>query len=403
MADRVDAAGLGTARAVHRARRRLVRSAAIVSVVVAVAVYGGSAAVQAIGGVKSPQHPKPAGVACSSNWKVVPTPNLGSENSEFAGVAAIVRDDVWAVGYHYKTRPHYHPFIEHWDGSSWSIVKAPAVEGYGLLQVASAVSTDDVWAAGFAGGKTLILHYDGSAWSQVPTPATGSPSYLGSVVAISSDDAWAVGSQTIGGRSTTLILHWDGRSWTVVPSPNGRGAFNTLNAASAVAPDDVWAAGSYGRSESGAQRTLTMRWDGSTWGIVASPSSARTETLTDISAVSAADVWTVGGTLDQQAFTEHWDGSQWTEVPSAVQDAILIGVTAVAANDVYSTGWYEETESLIQHWDGSSWTIVPSPSPGSDYNSLGKLTKVGQDIWAVGTTEDGGMYQPLAERSCSAG
>ena len=46
---------------------------------------------------------------------------------------------------------------------------------------------------------------------------------------------------------------------------------------------------------------------------------------------------------------------------------------------------------------------MPSPSPGADYNSLAKMAKVGRDLWAVGTTEDGGEYHPLALHSCSAG
>jgi hypothetical protein len=67
------------------------------------------------------------------------------------------------------------PLIEHWDGTRWTQVVAPA--GVGCLSDVEAVTADDAWAVGsgplgFEGGT--ILHWDGIAWAVSPDPEVGS-------------------------------------------------------------------------------------------------------------------------------------------------------------------------------------------------------------------------------------
>ncbi|RLC43631.1 MAG: hypothetical protein DRH49_00630, partial [Candidatus Coatesbacteria bacterium] len=57
-------------------------------------------------------------------------------------------DDGWAVGAHKSF---------HWDGSSWSEVSMPYIEGVGMNDV-YAISSDDVWAVGDWG---TIMHFTG--------------------------------------------------------------------------------------------------------------------------------------------------------------------------------------------------------------------------------------------------
>ena len=45
-----------------------------------------------------------------------------------------------------------------------------------------------------------------------------------------------------------LILHWDGDQWVEVPGPVA-GDLNRLEGISALAPDDIWAVGSYRNGE----------------------------------------------------------------------------------------------------------------------------------------------------------
>src|SRR6188508_2971314 len=108
----------------------------------------------------------------------------------------------------------------HWDGDEWTTVDSPVQDGH--LYGVSAVSSDDVWVAGFhfdGLNNTLIEHWDGENWTVVDSPKQEKFSELYGITAVSADDVWAVGDFTNkAGLQTTLTVHWDGESWTKVKS-----------------------------------------------------------------------------------------------------------------------------------------------------------------------------------------
>jgi hypothetical protein len=63
--------------------------------------------------------PGPNGV-----WNVVSSPNTGSPHNELYGVAAIASNNVWAVGAYGVFGNAAQQIIEHWNGTSWSIMPA---------------------------------------------------------------------------------------------------------------------------------------------------------------------------------------------------------------------------------------------------------------------------------------
>jgi hypothetical protein len=134
-----------------------------------------------------------------------------------------------------------------------------------------------------------------------------------------------------------------------------------------------------------------------------SPASGPYQTyIQRVSTISANDAWGVGyynqtSSSPVSTFTEHWNGTQWTHVPSpnpkASNDSELEDVSAVSANDVWAVGtWYDFSsalsQSLVEHWNGTKWTIVPSPNPGSAYGDRVALHAVdavsASDIWVAG-------------------
>jgi len=71
--------------------------------------------------------------------------------------------------------------------------------------------------------KALIEHYNGTSWSIVssPNPSNADNTLLESVVSTSSGIAWAVGyTSTNTGTNQTVIEQWNGASWNLVSSPN---------------------------------------------------------------------------------------------------------------------------------------------------------------------------------------
>ena len=227
---------------------------------------------------------------------------------------------------------------------------------------------------------------------------------LHKVAAISSNDVWAVGHIVANqGMNQTLAEHWDGGQWSIVPSPNmGEGGThpNYLLSVATVSPNDVWAVGYYisGTGTLGYDYTLTEHWDGGQWSIVPSPNptSELNNVLEGITAVSANDIWAVGiadtAEGDELSLTEHWDGIQWSIVPSPnppnAQQAWLYGATAVASNNVWAVGherYAELNNALIEHWNGTQWNIVPAPDLDHGFQQLNDIQAISADnIWAVG-------------------
>jgi hypothetical protein len=78
----------------------------------------------------------------------------------------------------------------------------------------------------------------GSAIPQrtVPLPA----GQLFGVAATSTDNAWAVGQATSSGK--TIILRWNGTAWARVPSPTPSGG-GALYAVTATSASNAWAVG----------------------------------------------------------------------------------------------------------------------------------------------------------------
>jgi hypothetical protein len=227
-------------------------------------------------------------------WTIVPSQNLGTDANFLYGVAAISANDVWAVG-----EGHSHDIssgvtmAEHWNGAAWSIVPTPNI---GLkanaLYAVEAVATDDVWAFGESDGHGAIaMHYNGTAWTIVPTPATGD-SALQSAVALAANDIWAVGYA----GSKTLAEHWNGTAWTVVPSPNGSKPSNVLSDVAAAGGGQLWAVGTTYDALTVTAKTITERWNGSSWRIIPSPNPGSGYSDLEGVADGAGGAWAVGGT-----------------------------------------------------------------------------------------------------------
>jgi hypothetical protein len=115
-----------------------------------------------------------------SKWSVVTSPNAVSGSFLF-GVAATSASNAWAVGTYGQTFGLYQTLIEHWNGHKWSIVTSPNPGSFSnTLNAVAAVSVSDAWAVGIYSNnqyasQSLVEHWDGSTWSVVKSPNVGIP------------------------------------------------------------------------------------------------------------------------------------------------------------------------------------------------------------------------------------
>src|SRR5439155_10311769 len=109
----------------------------------------------------------------------------------------------------------------------------------------------------------------GTAWSTVPAPSPGEFGWLRSVSAVSANDVWAAGTHYVNGLQVTLILHWNGSTWSVVSSPNDGPFTQELFHVRAVSANDVWAVG-YQLSVFGVNQvdqTTILHWNSTAWSV----------------------------------------------------------------------------------------------------------------------------------------
>jgi hypothetical protein len=161
-----------------------------------------------------------------------------------------------------------------------------------------------------------------------------------------------VGQYTVGVTTgKTLILHWNGTKWAKAASPNPSGSVTALmlNGVSATSARNVWAIGTY---MGAIEKTITMRWNGSAWKIVANPSPGQEPDLAGVSAISAGNAWAVGTYLagsTHKTLIMHWNGKAWSQVASPAPGSFsgLTGVTASSASNVWAVGSYDNAPGQV--------------------------------------------------------
>jgi len=294
-----------------------------------------------------------------TTWAQTPSPNPGgaTRNNQLAGVAATSASNAWAVGsYAASASDPGHTLIVRWNGTRWAQVPSPNPGGAGhpdSLSGVAATSASDAWAVGSyassgSAGRNLVVHWDGKTWTQVPSPNAGSAgaaNSLSAVAATSASDAWAVGSYSAGGEIRTLTLHWDGKTWTKVPSPNAGTGKNVLYGVAATSATNAWAVG-FRFSGPLPNRIILEHWNGKTWAMTASPNpGSATNVLYGVAATSASNAWAVGdyagATTADRTLTERWNGKTWGKVASPNPGSNgngLFGVAATSASNAWAVG-----------------------------------------------------------------
>jgi hypothetical protein len=322
------------------------------------------------------------GGAATSGWYVAATPGTGADDV-MLGSACPNASECFATGVTISNisgnNSTFVPIVERWNGSSWSLSSAalPAGEGGGIFDV-SCVTGADCWGVGTVIDETsgngnpsgtLVEHWDGNSWSIVPSPNPSGASVAGallqSVSCSSSTSCMAVGyaSDNTGAALTDLIEDWNGSSWSIVPGAQTGQAFDQLSRVDCLSPGNCWAVGNAG------------------------PAQQEPNFLPIFPAAAG-----------NQGLIEHWDGSNWSMVPSTVEPGsaggYLYGIDCSNNSDCWASGSITDPTGqasgiMMEHWDGDGWTDVstsvpqPNQSGGAILSSISCLSW--SQCWAVGS------------------
>ncbi len=225
-----------------------------------------------------------------------------------------------------------------------------------------------------------------SAWSIVPHPPSGA---LLDVAARSGTDAWA--------NSSTVTLRWDGATWNVVA-----GAPPLLQLA-AVGPNSAWGVGD-----------KLYHWAGTSWTPVPYPTPFPLPTFqaynygfNGVAAQADDDVWIVGGTygaldINGESYF-HWDGANWgsaltgppgvkgtdgaTTYTRSLYNVVASGSHALwAVGFEYGFGNNYNGPIVVRLCNGTPCPAVSPVSTGANSEFRAVTVAGPNDVWAVGRT-----------------
>lgn len=359
-------------------------------------------------------------LTCASGWQQVPSPSIGNLDNNLSSVSAASPTDAWAVGDFYNSS---NPNVlvnmaEHWDGSTWSEFPLPNVgANQNTLFGVSELPTGLTWAVGYDldanwVDQTLVEHWNGSTWTVIPSPSPGAQgNILYGVAALSDNDVWAVGVRLdANGTAHPLAEHWDGTAWSVVSTPDPNGTGNALYALDAVSATSVYAVGQTGAAFP--SQALIEHWDGTKWSQLASPAD-QAESLTTLGVTGSDISLTIVGDRESDTApytTEIASGAPSSLAlatsPNATGENDLFSAATAADGTAYAAGWSVDPStgnylSLIEHETGGTWSIEPSPDPGSGANGFAGIAAIpGGGLWAVGNFSNKANNATLIAHHC---
>jgi Phosphoesterase family len=313
-------------------------------------------------------------------WAAVRTPRNGAQASSFYGVAALPDGTAWAVGIHTRATGHTSQSLaEHWDGHAWTVVPTPNPgSAEDMLYSVTAVSDNDVWAAGTYAGPDnafhpLLEHWNGTSWSVVPVPGPGTQDgILTSVTSSPGQGVWAAGQLAMSAPDRQVVLHLVGSSWTVVPEPGVRTPGGAMASAYpegiAVTAAGPWVTGNDRAGDTGFSTLVQAPGAGGRLHELPTPNpTVQDNYLWGIAPVRGGHAWAVGYSLppatgNAASLIEYGSATGgWKAVPSpdpgaANGNTVLYAVLAFSPKDVWAVGTYDGMggmQTLALHYTGS--------------------------------------------------
>jgi hypothetical protein len=325
--------------------------------------------------------------AAQTSWPVVPSPNQNPAENRLLDVAA--------AGFGLPANQSDQvSILLHWNGVQWSLADHPRPVANNRLNAVDALTGNEVWAVGSAGGYPFTTRWNGTRWTTVPSPRPGIASSLSGVKTFSGNRAWAVGGTNLGNFNGALLtMRWNGTSWAEIPTPAPIADISNLYDVDGVSPDDVWAVGLQLDSvfPIGSYHPVVLHWNGQAWTVERLPAIAPNARLEGVVALAANDVWAVGSKASGAGgpwapLLLHWNGTAWQQVAAPVTAGELRGVTALASRDVHAVGFTgtNSRQALALHWDGTTWTTATVPTLPGSVELEGAGAAGPGSLWAVG-------------------
>lgn len=333
---------------------------------------------------------------CGS-FEIVPSPGMISH------LAAINDGTLWGIG-----SSDIDPgtaVLRHFNGHTWDEQALPSEADGFAFGAAGSTPDGDAWFAGTRSYsvyeiEVVFMRVRGGGVDRIDTflhPSTiNLPGAPVDISAANADDVWAL---TASGD----VIHFNGSDWTPVDVPGAFSEGNPVFYAKGIYvadPDDVWITG-YDRPSRGTYLSYTQHWDGSAWTTVPTPFDGQDLTFfLDIDGSGPDDIWVAGHWNYSEDILLHWDGDAWTQAQGPASGAAMAKVMSMQPGNAWSVPYSVSQGDVFYYGNGVSWsegTVFDLPDAVTiSWHDAVKVNDC--DAWAVGAYYDGMAYQPLAAR-----
>jgi hypothetical protein len=171
-----------------------------------------------------------------------------------------------------------------------------------------------------------------------------------------------------------------------------------------LGPNNVLAVGDYETKSGGVytQHEMAEHWNGQAWQRVSVPKFSTASFLAGVSGGTAGGVTAVGGVSvggHLVPLIESWNGTKFVRVQQPVSAGDLSSVTVLSSTNAYAAGETGSGTTLVEHYDGTQWAQVPTPSPadGGFFSSISAAPS-GSFVEASGWHSPDPNERPLIEQ-----
>jgi hypothetical protein len=348
----------------------------------------------------------PVALASASLWSIVPSANPGSNStsSQLFGISCSSPVACMAVGESDYSNGAVRSLAEWWNGRTWTLLPRLRSGPTASLTSVSCVEPGfcTVVGLGAEGGSSLFASWNGLSWTSIPVTIAG---LINAISCVSLTDCTAAGQTRQGDRTATFVEMWRDGRWSSVESSSGASASDNtfLSGVSCISSSFCLAIGGVGPNITRAPtKTLAEVWNGRAWKLLESPNEEPSVFSNNLESVSCASrryciaVGSVSSQGKELTLSERWNGSSFSLLASPSRStnryvSALRSVSCFSSRRCVAVGNYYEqqvgfayTHTLGESWNGVRWSLEPTPDEGSFASYLDGVWCTASDTLTVG-------------------
>lgn len=327
----------------------------------------------------------PSSAFAASGWQTQnpPAPSGASGSTDY-GIACRSSTFCMTAGWYQTSGGADEASADRWNGRTWAVSKVPGVGGAvgteldGGVSCASSkacVAVGD-WQPTASTYSPLGASWNGTTWSvhKAPSLKGWSRQFFLGVSCWASNGCLAVGFASKSSKNSVLADEWTGGSWkALTPSVPAGASGDTLTSVSCAAVASCVAVGD--KIVGGVPYPLIERWSNGKWSIPGVSTTSAMH-LDSVSCTSAEHCMVTGarsnGSGGFTPLSAVLTSTKWTLVPMpdpfpAGDDVEPMGLSCSAASMCAAAGQEGYVSGFLETWNGSRWKVAPLPLQASQF------------------------------------